>query len=103
MITRVVANTAEVLILAEKARARLVVENHWGVSSDWRNLAAIMRAANSPALGVCLDWGNFPSPAEILQAFRACFPGPDRFTPNAFLSPLREKSCCCPTANWSAC
>lgn len=59
---------------AEKAGVVLVLENHWGVSSDWRNLAALMKTVSSPSLGICLDWGNFPDREEVLPGIRGLLP-----------------------------
>ena len=39
--------------------AQLAIENHLGLSTDPNALVEIVRALNSPYVGVCLDLGNF--------------------------------------------
>jgi 3-oxoisoapionate decarboxylase len=50
------ARLVDVARLAERAQLVVGVENH----KDWlaAELASMVRAVNSPALGVCLDFGN---------------------------------------------
>lgn len=74
MLARVAESLKIVSAEAEKVGVVLVLENHWGVSSDWRNLEAIMKAVSSPALGICLDWGNFPTREEVLPGIRGLLP-----------------------------
>lgn len=74
VIERVIQALRIVSEAAEKTGLLLVLENHWGVSGDWRNLAAIMKAVSSPALGICLDWGNFPTRGEVLPGIRGLLP-----------------------------
>jgi L-ribulose-5-phosphate 3-epimerase len=74
VLARVAESLRGVSSAAEKNGLLLVLENHWGVSSDWRNLEAIMKAVSSPALGICLDWGNFPDREEVLPGIRGLLP-----------------------------
>ncbi len=53
----------------------LAVENHWGITTDYRRLLAILDRANTtlpkvyrPQLGVCFDPGNVP-PADRAEAW----------------------------------
>jgi sugar phosphate isomerase/epimerase len=74
VLARVSESLRGVSSAAEKSGLLVVLENHWGVSSDWRNLEAIMKAVSSPALGICLDWGNFPDRNEVLPGIRGLLP-----------------------------
>jgi L-ribulose-5-phosphate 3-epimerase len=74
VLARVSESLRGVSSAAEESGMLLVLENHWGVSSDWRNLEAIMKAVSSPALGICLDWGNFPNREEVLLGIRGLLP-----------------------------
>jgi sugar phosphate isomerase/epimerase len=73
-IQRVADGLRLVAAAAEETGLLLVIENHWGVSSDWRNLALLMKAVPSPALGICLDWGNFPARTDVLPGIQGLLP-----------------------------
>jgi sugar phosphate isomerase/epimerase len=45
---------------AEKAGVVLALENHWGLTTDPKNVIRIKKAIDSPWLGVNLDTGNYP-------------------------------------------
>jgi L-ribulose-5-phosphate 3-epimerase len=45
---------------AEKAGVVLALENHWGLTTDPRNVLKITQAIDSPWLGVNMDTGNYP-------------------------------------------
>lgn len=71
---RLVQGLEKVLPAAAVGGVLLVLENHWGVSSDWRTLEMILKRLASPHLGVCLDWGNFPSFEDILPGVTGLLP-----------------------------
>jgi len=45
---------------AERAGVMMALENHWGLTTDPRNVIKIVEAVDSPWLGVNLDTGNYP-------------------------------------------
>lgn len=45
---------------AERRGVRLGIENHWGLSARPGPILALVRALDSPWLGTCPDFGNFP-------------------------------------------
>jgi sugar phosphate isomerase/epimerase len=45
---------------AEKAAVVLALENHWGLTTDPKNVLRIWKAVNSPWLGINMDTGNYP-------------------------------------------
>jgi sugar phosphate isomerase/epimerase len=47
------------LPVAMASGIKLAIENHWGLSTDPNALIEIVKALNSPHIGVCLDLGNF--------------------------------------------
>ena len=51
-----------VLQWAAQHAIRIGIENHWGVTTHPEELEAILNYFNSPFLGSCPDFGNFPSP-----------------------------------------
>lgn len=40
------------------------IENHWGISSRPENIMKIVREIDSPLLGTCPDFGNFPQDVD---------------------------------------
>jgi sugar phosphate isomerase/epimerase len=62
---RAVELMSSVLPVAMARNVRFAVENHGGLSSDPAVLAEFVRHFHSPALGVCLDFGNFESDRSI--------------------------------------
>ncbi len=59
----------EILPEAERLDVPLAVENHWGLSSDPEVILDIIREIDSPLLGTCPDFDNFPANVEPLTAF----------------------------------
>ena len=45
---------------AEERGVVMAIENHWGLTTDPRNVVRIFEAVDSPWLGVNLDTGNYP-------------------------------------------
>lgn len=62
---RAVALMGSVLPVAMARHVNLAIENHGGLSSDPRLLAAFVQHFHSPQLGVCLDFGNFEGDRAI--------------------------------------
>jgi sugar phosphate isomerase/epimerase len=58
-IERVIAGLQRAAVLARAAGIRLAVENHWGLTTEPEVMQHMVRAVDSPWLGVCLDLGNF--------------------------------------------
>ena len=56
---RVVDTLRVALSVAVASGIRLAIENHFGLSTDPNTLVEIVKALNSPHIGVCLDLGNF--------------------------------------------
>lgn len=49
-------------IMPDAARCHLpvAIENHWGISTQPENIVRVIEAVDSPWLGTCPDFGNFP-------------------------------------------
>ena len=58
---RAVDTLRSVLPAAMARGAKLAIENHFGLSADLNALIEIVKALNSPFVGVCLDLGNLPA------------------------------------------
>jgi sugar phosphate isomerase/epimerase len=52
----------------------VVIENHWGISSRPENIVAVLDAVNSPWLGTCPDFGNFPRGVDPYEGLRILAP-----------------------------
>ena len=53
---------------AEKRGVMMALENHWGLTTDPKNVIRIVEAVDSPWLGVNMDTGNYASdPYEGMQ------------------------------------
>jgi len=57
---RAAAALRQLLPCAERAGVKLGIENHWGVSARPEWIMETVEAVNSPLLGTCVDFGNFP-------------------------------------------
>lgn len=57
---RAIAAVRQLVPEAAAAGIPLVVENHWGISSDPQNLLKVVEAADSDYVGACPDFTNFP-------------------------------------------
>ncbi len=55
------------------------VENHWGISARPETLLAVIQAVDSPRLGTCPDFANFPRDVNRYEGLR-------RLAPRAFLA-----------------
>jgi len=59
---------------AETNGVRLGIENHWGISArpDW--IIQIVKSVDSPWLGTCPDFGNFPAGVDIYDGLAQLAP-----------------------------
>ncbi len=74
---------------ARKAGINILIENHWGLSSDPDAVVALIRKVNLPNFGTLPDFGNFPPEIDKYEAvaklsryargmsFKCHFEGPD--------------------------
>ena len=74
---------------AREAGISILVENHWGLSSNPDAVVALMKKVNLPNFGTLPDFGNFPPEIDKYQAvaklaawakgmsFKCYFEGPD--------------------------
>jgi sugar phosphate isomerase/epimerase len=74
---------------ARQAGISVLIENHWGLSSDPDAVVALMKKVNLPNFGTLPDFGNFPKEIDKYQAvaklaefakgmsFKCYFEGPD--------------------------
>lgn len=60
-IDRAIATLQPIIQQAEKQNIRLGIENHWGISALPQWINQVVEKVNSPWLGVCVDFGNFPT------------------------------------------
>jgi sugar phosphate isomerase/epimerase len=74
---------------ARQAGISVLIENHWGLSSDPDAVVALMKKVNLPNFGTLPDFGNFPKEIDKYQAvaklaqfakgmsFKCYFEGPE--------------------------
>ncbi len=60
--------------LADPFNLNVIVENHWGLSSDPAWLMAVMRRVDHPRIGTLPDFGNFPAETDRYAAVEAMMP-----------------------------
>jgi len=63
--------------LADYARGaglNVLIENHWGLSSDPDAIVALMKKVNKPNFGTLPDFGNFPKETDRYEAVRKMMP-----------------------------
>ena len=59
---------------AKGAGLNVLIENHWGLSSDPDAIVALMKKVNQPNFGALPDFGNFPKEVERYEAVRKMMP-----------------------------
>jgi sugar phosphate isomerase/epimerase len=59
---------------AKGAGLNVLIENHWGLSSDPDAIVALMKKVNKPNFGTLPDFGNFPKEVERYEAVRKMMP-----------------------------
>jgi len=61
VISQVIRALCSLSTMALVLGVAMALENHGGISSDPDNLVRIVSEVNSPMLGICPDFGNFPA------------------------------------------
>ncbi len=63
-------------IMPDAARYHLpvAIENHWGISTRPENIIRVIEAVNSPWLGTCPDFGNFPRDVDPYKGLEILAP-----------------------------
>jgi L-ribulose-5-phosphate 3-epimerase len=59
---------------AKGAGLNVLIENHWGLSSDPDAIVALMKKVNKPNFGTLPDFGNFPKEVERYEAVKKMMP-----------------------------
>ena len=59
---------------AERFGRSLAIENHWGISARPENITRIVDELDSPLLGTCPDFGNFPRDVDPYDGLRLLAP-----------------------------
>lgn len=58
----------------KKFGLNVIVENHWGLSSDGKWLSLVMKKVNMPNCGTLPDFGNFPKETDKYEAVDMLMP-----------------------------
>ncbi len=64
---RVIDSLREIVKEIDRYKIKLGIENHWGVSSRIEDIMEIIGEINSPYLGTCPDFSNFPKDVDPLK------------------------------------
>ena len=59
---------------AKGAGLNVLIENHWGLSSDPDAIVALMKKVNQPNFGTLPDFGNFPKEVDRYEAVKKMMP-----------------------------
>ena len=62
----VIKSLKEIIQDIDRYKLKLGIEKHWGVSSRPEDIMKIIDAINSPCLGTCPDFTNFPKDVDTL-------------------------------------
>jgi len=73
-LARCAESFSALLDYADAAGIDVLVENHWGPSSDPKWLMALMERVRHPRFGTLPDFGNFPAGVDAYAAVRAMMP-----------------------------
>lgn len=71
---RAVLALRELVPHAGRCEIPLVIENHWGISSRPENIIRVIDELNTPWLGTCPDFGNFPRDVDLYEALKLLAP-----------------------------
>jgi len=63
---RVINSLQQIIEDIDRYKIKIGIENHWGVSSRPEDILEIVSAINSPYLGTCPDFSNFPKDVDPL-------------------------------------
>jgi sugar phosphate isomerase/epimerase len=69
-IKRAIESLRIILPKAQQYKIPLVIENHWGISSRPENILKIVNELNSPFIGTCPDFTNFPKDVNPYDGLR---------------------------------
>ncbi len=73
-IQRCAASFRELCELAQPDNLNVIIENHWGLSSDPDSLLAVIEQVSHPLMGTLPDFGNFPKQVDRYEAVRRMMP-----------------------------
>lgn len=73
-IARAVGALREIVPHAGRSGIPLAIENHWGISSRPENIIRVIEDVNSPWLGTCPDFGNFPRDVDLYEGLKLLAP-----------------------------
>lgn len=65
---RVIDSLREVIKDIDRYNIKIGIENHWGVSSRPKDIMEIINVIDSPYLGTCPDFSNFPKDVDPFKA-----------------------------------
>jgi sugar phosphate isomerase/epimerase len=71
---RCVESFSALLEYADASGINVLIENHWGLSSDPDWLASLMQRVNHPRFGTLPDFGNIPDTTDRYDAVRKMMP-----------------------------
>jgi len=72
--TCVIKSLKEIVRDIDRYNIKIGIENHWGVSSRPEDIMEIIRVINSPYLGTCPDFGNFPKDVDPFKGLEMMAP-----------------------------
>jgi sugar phosphate isomerase/epimerase len=70
----VIKSLEEIMEDIDRYKIKLGIENHWGVSSRPEDIMEIISIMNSPHLGTCPDFSNFPRDIDPFQGLELMAP-----------------------------
>jgi len=70
-IERAILALQQIMPEAEERDIPVIIENHWGISSYPETILQIIEAVDSPLLGTCPDFDNFPRGVDPYQGLEA--------------------------------
>jgi L-ribulose-5-phosphate 3-epimerase len=73
-IKRAAESFAALVEYGKASNINVIIENHWGLSSDPDSLIALMKAVNHPHFGTLPDFGNFPDGVDKYDAVKRMMP-----------------------------
>jgi len=71
---RVIDSLREIVKEIDRYKIKLGIENHWGVSSRPEDIMEIIGEINSPYLGTCPDFSNFPKDVNPFEGLEMMAP-----------------------------
>jgi|GEM_PF-2554160 len=71
---RAVDSLRDVIKDIDRYNIKIGIENHWGVSSRPEDIMEIIRVINSPYLGTCPDFTNFPKDVDPYEGLEMMAP-----------------------------